>query len=83
MTKEILSEIKNRDNLKKKWIKSGHVQNTPEHVAYKVSRNIVVKMTRIAKKQDSLNDCKNEKEDNLQIDGLHNALDIFSFTVFF
>ena len=50
MTKEILSEIKNRDNLKKSWIKSGHVQNTPEHVAYKVSRNIVVKMTRIAKK---------------------------------
>ena len=67
MTKEILTEIKNRDNLKKIWIKSGHVQNTPEHVAYKASRNIVVKMTRIAKKQDSLNDCKNAKGDGDKI----------------
>ena len=53
--------------LKKNWIKSGHVQNTPEHVAYKVSRNLVVKMTRIAKKQDSLNDCKNAKGDGDKI----------------
>merc|ERR1712212_1161626 len=67
MTNEILSEIKNRDNLKKIWIKSGHVQNTPEHVAYKVSRNLVVKMTRIARKKDSLNDCKNAKGDGDKI----------------
>ena len=67
MTNEILSEIKTRDNLKKFWIKSGHVQNTPEHVAYKASRNLVVKMTRIAKKQDSLNECKNAKGDGDKI----------------
>ena len=67
MTNEILSEIKKRDKLKKVWIKSGHAENTQEHLAYKVSRNLVVKMTRVAKKQDSLNDCKNAKGDGDKI----------------
>ena len=31
MTKEILKLQKSRDLLKEKWIKSGHIANSPEH----------------------------------------------------
>ena len=53
--------------MKKSWIKSGHDKDTPEHAAYKVARNKVVKMTRIARKNDSLNECKNAKGDSDKI----------------
>ena len=57
MTKEILTIIKKRDELKKEWILSGHIENTPEHIAYKSLRNCVVRMSRDARKKDSHNDC--------------------------
>ena len=44
MTDEIREEQKTRDKLKKKWIESGHIANSPEHIDYKTIRNKVVKM---------------------------------------
>lgn len=67
MTKEILKEQKKRDILKKKWIKSGHTSGSPEHIAYKTSRNEVVNMIRIAKKEKSFKSCVDAKGDSKKI----------------
>ena len=63
MTKEILVEIKKRDKLKKEWIKRGHIQGSPEHIAYKTIRNRVVNMIRIAHRDKTLKGCKDAKGD--------------------
>ena len=63
MTKEILNEIKNRDNLKKKWIKSGHIIDSSDHLAYKTARNKVVKMCRMTRKENSLKGCRDAQGD--------------------
>ena len=67
MTKEILNEQKKRDRLKKKWIKSGHISGSQEHIAYKTSRNLVLDMIRIAKKEKSFKSCVDAKGDSEKI----------------
>ena len=64
MTTEILNEQNTRDKLKKKWIISGHITDSPEHIAYKTVRNRVVKMIRIARKNSSLKNCEEAKGDS-------------------
>jgi hypothetical protein len=44
MTKEILREQCERDKFRKNLIKSGHLENSPEHIEYKRIRNKVNKM---------------------------------------
>ena len=63
MMKEILQERKNRDNLKKKWIESGHPKNSLVHNSYKASRNIVVKMVRDAKRKNIYEGCEKANGD--------------------
>ena len=58
MTKEILKEQQKRDRLKSKWTKSGRHPNSPVHIAYKNSRNLVVTMIRSAKQKHLSDDCK-------------------------
>ena len=41
MTKEILKEQKNRDYLNKKWVESGRIANSLEHI--KIYKTIVPK----------------------------------------
>ena len=67
MTKEILKEIKIRDNLKKKWIKLGRVIDSSDHIAYKAVRNKVVKMCRDTRKEKSLKRCIDAKGDGEKI----------------
>ena len=50
MTKELLKQHSTRDKLKKKWIKSGRIGNSLEHIAYKTTRNKVTKLDRRAKR---------------------------------
>ena len=45
-------------DLKKRWIKLGHIIDSPEHTAYKTSRNKVVGMIRLAKQRKSLKRCE-------------------------
>ena len=54
MTKEILTIIKKREKLKKEWILSGHIENTPEHIAYKSLRNCVVRMSKFKVQSSNL-----------------------------
>merc|ERR1712002_926935 len=63
MTKEILQERKNRDNLKKKWIESGHPKDSLEHNTYKTSRNKVVKMVRNARRKYIYDGCEKANGD--------------------
>ena len=49
---------------RKKWIKSGHTIDSPEHRAYKTVRNRVVKMIRSARKDKSLKGCDEAKGDS-------------------
>ena len=67
MTKEILKEQRDRDKLKKLWISSGHIPDSLEHNVYKTSRNKVVKMIRIARKDKSLKKCEKAKGDSKKI----------------
>ena len=67
MTKEILEEQSNRDKLKKRWIKLGHIIDSPEHTAYKASRNKVVGMIRQAKRKKSLKRCEDANGDSEKI----------------
>ena len=64
MTTEILKEQQVRDNLKKEWIKSGKIVNSPLHVKYKKTRNSVLNVCRKAKRDSIQNDCKETKGDS-------------------
>ena len=57
MTNELIKQHKIRDRLKSKWIKSGHINNSAEHSAYKKMRNQVTKMDRKAKRKYFNNKC--------------------------
>ena len=58
MTNEILDKQKLRDKLKKEWIKSGKMANSPVHLKYKKIRNKVVNMCNKAKRAKIQNKCK-------------------------
>ena len=64
MTNEIRKEQKTRDNLKKQWIKSGHIPNSPVHIAYKRTRNRVVKMVRSARRNTTQKMCEETNGDS-------------------
>ena len=64
MTNEILKQRRIRDKLKKDWLKSGKIVNSPLHLNYKRTRNKVLKMCRKAHRSLIQNDCKNTKGDS-------------------
>ena len=64
MTNEILQGQKTRDKLKKEWIESGKVANSPLHIKYKKIRNQVLDMCRKANRNMIQNDCKETKGDS-------------------
>ena len=64
MTTEILKEQKIRDKLKKEWIESGKIPNSPLHVKYKETRNKVLNLCRKAHRDMIQNDCKKTKGDS-------------------
>ena len=67
MTKEILEEQKSRDILKKTWIKSGHIPNSPEHISYKTCRNKIVTMIRNARRNYIYSDCEKANGDGKKV----------------
>ena len=64
MTTEILDKQKFRDKLKKEWIKSGKIANSPVHLKYKKIRNKVVNMCNKAKRAKIQNKCKEANGDS-------------------
>ena len=63
MTVEILRARKKRDKLKLKWIKSGKIPNSVEHIAYKKMRNQVTSMKRISKQNKLQKSCDEARGD--------------------
>ena len=64
MTSEILKEQQIRDKLKKEWIQSGKIPNSPLHVNYKKTRNKVLNMCRKAHRKSIQTDCENTNGDS-------------------
>ena len=64
MTNEILKEQKIRDKLKKEWIQSGKIPNSPLHINYKRTRNKVLNMCRKAHRKSIQKDCENTNGDS-------------------
>ena len=64
MSVDVLQARKIRDKLNMKWLKSGRIENSPEHIAFKKYRNKVTKMKRIAKKTTLQKGCEDAKGDS-------------------
>ena len=64
MTNEILDKQKLRDKLKKEWIKSGKIANSPVHLKYEKIRNKVVNMCNKANRAKIQNKCMEANGDS-------------------
>ena len=64
MTLEILKARKNRDKLKSKWIKAGHIVDSQEHKEFRKLRNKITAMKRLAKRNNLQKKCEEAKGDS-------------------
>ena len=64
MTKTILKAQSKRDRLKMKWIKSGRMNNSNDHITYKQCKNGVTNMIRLAKQKFIGKKCDEAKGDS-------------------
>ena len=67
MTKKILKAQSKRDHLKMKWIKSGRINNSTDHINYKQCKNGVTNMIRQAKQKFIGKKCDEAKGDSKKL----------------